>query len=110
MKEQKKYSREYKEEALKLVEEKGCKNASEELEIPYNTLYGWVKAARNGELHLEHRSESNSTKLEDEIQQLRKANKELAKQNKQLQEENEFLAEATAFFAASRQRSAKKKE
>ena len=52
MKEQKKYSREYKEEALKLVEEKGCKKASEELEISYNTLYGWVKAARNGELHL----------------------------------------------------------
>lgn len=110
MKEQKKYSREYKEEALKLVEENGCKNASEELGISYNTLYGWVKAARNGELHLEHRSERNSQKIEDEIQQLRKANKELAKQNKQLQEENEFLAEATAFFAASRQKSAKRKE
>ena len=39
----KQYDREYKEEALKLVEEKGCKNASEELGIPYNTLYGWVK-------------------------------------------------------------------
>lgn len=52
MKEQKKYSREYKEEALKLVEKNGCKNASEELGISYNTLYGWVKAARNGELHL----------------------------------------------------------
>ena len=110
MKEQKKYSTEYKEEALKLVEEKGCKNASEELGISYNTLYGWVKAARNGELHLEHRSESNSSKLEDEIQQLRKANKELIKQNKQLQEENEFFAEATAFFAASRRKSAKRKE
>ena len=35
----KQYDREYKEEALKLVEEKGCKNASEELGIPYNTLY-----------------------------------------------------------------------
>ena len=31
----KQYDREYKEEALKLVEEKGCKNASEELGIPY---------------------------------------------------------------------------
>ena len=36
----KQYDREYKEEALKLVEEKGCKNASEELGISYNTLYG----------------------------------------------------------------------
>ena len=40
MKEQKKYSREYKEEALKLVEEKGCKKASEELEISYNHCTG----------------------------------------------------------------------
>ena len=48
----KQYDREYKEEALKLVEEKGCKNASEELGISYNTLYGWVKEVRKGNLHL----------------------------------------------------------
>ena len=106
----KQYSREYKEEALKLAEEKGCKNASEELGISYNTLYGWVKEARKGNLHLGKRSDSNVSKLEEELQQLRRTNKELAKENKRLQEENEFLAEATAFFAASRQRSAKRKE
>ena len=106
----KQYDREYKEEAFKLVEEKGCKNASEELGIPYNTLYGWVKDARKGNLHLGKRSDSNVSKLEEELQQLRRTNKELAKENKRLQEENEFLAEATAFFAASRQRFAKKKE
>lgn len=106
----KQYGREYKEEALKLVEEKGCKNASEELGIPYYTLYGWIKEARAGNLHLEKRSSSNVSGLEEELQQLRRSNKELAKENKRLQEENELLAEATAFFAASRQRSAKKKE
>ena len=106
----KQYDREYKEEAIKLAEEKGCKSASDELGIPYNTLYGWVKEARKGNLHLEKRSDSNVSKLEEELQQLRKANKELSKQVKQLEEENEFLAEATAFFAASRQKSAKKKE
>ena len=84
----KQYDREYKEEALKLVEEKGCKNASEELGIPYNTLYGWVKEARKGNLHLEKRSDSNVSKLEEELQQLRKANKDLSKQVKQLEEEN----------------------
>ena len=110
MRQAKQYDREYKEEALKLVEEKGCKNASEELGISYNTLYGWVKEARKGNLHLEKRSDSNISKLEEELQQLRRTNKELAKENKRLQEENEFLAEATAFFAASRQKSAKKKE
>ena len=93
----KQYDREYKEEALKLVEEKGCKNASEELGISYNTLYGWVKEARKGNLHLEKRSDSNVSKLEEELQQLRKANKDLSKQVKQLEEEIEFLTEATAF-------------
>ena len=106
----KQYSREYKEEAIKLAEEKGCKNASIELGISYHTLYDWIKQARKGNLHLENRSNSNVSKLEEELQQLRKANKELSKQVKQLEEENEFLAEATAFFAASRQKSAKRKE
>ena len=106
----KQYSREYKEEAIKLAEEKGCKNASEELGISYNTLYGWVKEARKGNLHLEKRSDSNVSKLEEELQQLRRENKEQAKKIKQLQEENNFLSEATAFFAASRQKCAKKKE
>lgn len=93
----KQYNREYKEEAIKLVEEKGCKKASEELEISYHTLYGWVKEARKGNLHLEKRSDSNVSRLEEELQQLRRANKEQAKEIKRLQEENEFLAEATAF-------------
>lgn len=106
----KQYSQEYKEEAVKLAEEKGCKNASEELGISYHTLYDWIKQARKGNLHLEKRSERNVSKLEEELQQLRRANKEQAKEIKRLQEENEFLSEATAFFAASRQRSAKKNE
>ena len=100
------YDKAYKEQAVKLASEKGCKGASEELGIPYDTLYGWIKAARKGDLHLEGRD----TSLEEEIQRLRQANKELAKEIKRLAEENEFLAEATAFFAASRQKSAKKKE
>ena len=106
----KKYEREYKEEAMKLVEEKGCKKASEELGISYHTLYDWIKQARKGNLHLEKRSDSNVSKLEEELQQLRRANKEQAKEIRRLQEENEFLVEATAFFAASRQKSAKRKE
>ena len=106
----KQYNREYKEEAIKLVEEKGCKKASEELRISYHTLYGWVKEARKGNLHLEKRSDSNVSRLEEELQQLRRANKEQAKEIKRLQEENEFLEEASAFFAASRRKSAKAAE
>lgn len=58
------YDREYKEEALKLVEELGCKNASEELRISCHTLYGWVEEAQKGNLRLEKCSGSNVTKLE----------------------------------------------
>lgn len=105
----KQYSREYKEEAMKLAEEKGCKNASIELGISYHTLYEWIKQARKGNLHLEKRSDSNVSKLEEELQQLRRENKEQAKEIKRLQEENNFLSEATAFFAASRQKCAKRK-
>ena len=53
----KQYAREFKEEAVRLAEEKGCKNASEELGIPYNTLYGWVKDARKGKNEI-HSSEN----------------------------------------------------
>ena len=80
----KQYDREYKEEAIKLVEEKGCKNASEELGISYHTLYGWVKEARKGNLHLEKRSDSNVSKFEEELQQLRKVAKDQAKEIKRL--------------------------
>ena len=82
---------------MKLAEEKGCKNASEELGISYHTLYDWIEQARKGNLHLEKRSDSNVSKLEEELQQLRRENKEPAKEIKRLQEENNFLSEATAF-------------
>ena len=110
MKKTKQYDKTYKEQAVRLAEEKGCKEASDELGVPYGTLYGWVRLAKSGDIHLENRTAENITGLEDELQQVKRANKELVKENKRLQEENEFLAEETAFFAASRQRSAKRKE
>lgn len=94
----KQYSREYKEEAMKLAEEKGCKNASIELGISYHTLYDWIKQARKGNLHLEKRSDSNVSKLEEELQQLLRENKEQAKEIKRLQEENNFFIGSNRFF------------
>ena len=43
----KKYDRSYKEQSVKLALEIGVKRASEELKIPYGTLYGWVQAERD---------------------------------------------------------------
>ena len=48
MSEAKKYNRSYKEQSVKLALEIGVKRASEELKVPYGTLYGWVQAAKNG--------------------------------------------------------------
>ena len=62
-------------ESTKLAEEKGCKNASEELGISYHTLYDWIKQARKGNLHIEKRRDSNISKLEEELQELRRVKK-----------------------------------
>ena len=45
MSEAKKYDRSYKEQSVKLALEIGVKRASEELKVPYGTLYRWVQAA-----------------------------------------------------------------
>ena len=41
-----KYEAKYKQEAVKLAKEVGAKKASEELKIPYGTLYDWIKKER----------------------------------------------------------------
>ena len=52
MSEAKKYDRSYKEQSVKLALEIGVKRASEVLKVPYGTLYGWVQAAKNGDLDI----------------------------------------------------------
>lgn len=42
------YEPEYKKEAVILAKEIGAKKASEELKIPYGTLYDWIKKERRG--------------------------------------------------------------
>lgn len=108
----KQYDEQYKEQAVKLAKEIGNKKAADELGVPYGTLYGWIKAAKKGILNIGQgtRSPDEGLSLAEEIRQLRSKNKQLEKENKRLNELNEFLEEASAFFAASRQKSAKKKD
>lgn len=95
------YSEEYKKEAVKLSKEIGANKASEELNIPYGTLYDWIKKERKGMIETgEARTPSETMSLAEEIQKLRKENKEQAKEIKRLTELNDFLEEASAFFAA----------
>ena len=43
MSENKQYENEYKVQAVKLAKKIGAVNAANELQIPVNTLYGWIK-------------------------------------------------------------------
>ena len=61
MSEAKKYDRSYKEQSVKLALEIGVKRASEELKVPYGTLYGWVQAVKNGDLDIEERDFLNES-------------------------------------------------
>ena len=97
MSEAKKYDKSYKEQSVKLALEVGVKRASEELKVPYGTLYRWVQAAKNGDLDIEERTPENAMSLAEEIRQLRSKVKRLNKENKRLQEKRYFLNEAAAF-------------
>ena len=109
---QRKYNTEYKVQAVKLSNEIGSSKAAVELGIPVDTLYGWVKAAKEGRLDIGGGAHTPQTamSLAEELNTLRKQVKQQEKEIRRLREENEFLAEASAFFAASRRKSAKGSE
>ena len=84
-----------------------AKAAAEELQIPVNTLYGWIQKVKTAELDIGcgERSPEEALSIAKENQQLKKRIKALEKENRRLSEMNEFLEDAAAFFAASRQKS-----
>lgn len=109
---QRSYTKEYKAQAVKLVLEVGVTKAARELGVPDNTLYGWQRAYKDGNLDLGPGTQTpqGAMTLAEEVNQLRKQVKELTKENRRLREEKEFLEEASAFFAASRRKSARTTE
>lgn len=106
MPQNKQYDHQFKVQAVKLAQELGSAKAAKELGIPKDTMYGWMKAVREGRLDIgegAHTPHSAMT-LNEELIQLRKQVREQEKEIKRLKEENEFLEEASAFFAASRRK------
>ena len=97
---QRAYNKEYKVQAAKLAHEIGSTKAANELGIPTNTLYGWMRAQRLGRLDLGAGTQTPQTamSLADEVNILRQQVKNLTRENRRLKEENEFLEEASAFF------------
>lgn len=96
---QRKYNTEYKVQAVKLSNEIGSSKAAVELGIPVDTLYGWVRAVKEGRLDIGGGAHTPQTamSLAEELNTLRKQVKQQEKEIRRLKEENEFLAEASAF-------------
>lgn len=89
------YSKEFKEEAIKLSDEIGLKKASSQLGIPYYTLADWRNVSK-------HPKKKPEPVLDEELLKLR--NKELERENAELKEANEILKDALGFFAKDRKK------
>lgn len=89
-----KYSKEFKEEALKLSDEIGVKKAASQLGLQYYTLADWRK--------LRKLKKSHETSLTDEETLIRI--KQLERENAELKQANDILKDALGFFAKDRKR------
>ncbi|MCM1270846.1 MAG: transposase [Ruminococcus flavefaciens] len=88
-----KYSKEFKEEALKLSDEIGVKKASQQLGIQYYTLADWRK---------DRKAELSRPKLSD--YEADKRIRELERENAELRKANNILKDALVFFAKDRKK------
>ena len=89
-----KYSREFKEEAIRLSDEIGSKKAAAQLGIPYYTLADWRKQGK--------RVPRKTEALTDT--ELKQRYCELEKENAELREANNILKDALGFFAKDRKK------
>ena len=90
-----KYTREFKEEALRLSDEIGVKKAAQQLGLKYYTLADWRKN-RN-----EIRKNPPPVMSESELREL---NRQLERENAELRQANEILKDALGFFAKDRKK------
>lgn len=92
-----KYSKEFKQQAIKLSDEIGTKKASEQLGLTYHTLGDW-------------RKKENRTKImddedpENKFMPLTEREKKIMKENEELREANSILKEAFRFFVNDRKK------
>ena len=94
------YTRAYKDQAMKLVTEKGYTptRAARELGIPTQTLFVWLKKA-GWQPPQSQPPELPAAPLSDDPAVLKVQVKELQARVKRLELEKEILKKATAFFA-----------
>jgi transposase len=96
----------YKAEALKLAEKIGSKKAANELGIPDNTLYGWIRKKKAGILKIpgEATKAETANTLADENRRLKMELREAQRQLAEEREINEILDKAARFFALDRKK------
>jgi transposase len=88
------YSKDFREQALKLSDEIGLKKAVEQLGIKYGTLSDWRKK----------RNMKKSDSPISETEPLTERERKLLKENLELKEANEILKDALGFFAKDRRK------
>jgi transposase len=88
------YTKEFREEAVKLVLGEGLSlaAAAKRLSVPTSTMANWVKAAKAGKLGDIGKSYRPLTEVEIELARIKK-------ENAILKMENEILKKAAAYFA-----------
>lgn len=103
---QRRYTVEYRANAVKLSQEIGSSAAARQLKIPVDTLYTWVSRAKNGDLPLSPTppQPKASLNLSQRVKELEAENRALRSENAQIQRENQILEDAAAFFAARRKK------
>ncbi len=90
----KRYSKEFKSEALKLSDEIGVKKAAEQLGLHYNTIADWRKL----------RKRKQESEMTESASELLSRNRQLEKENAELKQANEILKDALGFFAKDRRK------
>lgn len=93
MKQAKKYSAEYKMEAIRRLEQTGesVAKVAADLGVNENTMHGWIKRHREKPVN----PFPGSGKLSDDDEKMRKLEREI----RELREENEILKKAAQYFA-----------
>lgn len=86
------YTKEFREEAVKLAEAVGASEASRRLSIPLKSLANWMRAARTGKLEEVGRQEKPQTELEAELHRIKR---ELT----EVKMERDLLKKFAAYFA-----------
>ena len=87
------YSKDFKEEALKLSDDIGVKNAAKQLGIAYYTLADWRSIRRNTPPAKTLSAEEQSFRI-----------RELERENAELRTANDILKDALGFFAKDRKK------